>query len=421
MRCRAVLALSGLLAVSWGLPRTAAAQDGGRAVESCVTCHSQLGGSFAAPVDSFPEDVHARKGFGCVSCHGGNGTDPGLTAMDPEEGFVGKPERADVPLLCGRCHSDATFMKRFNPTLRVDQVPEYLTSVHGRRLMEAGDENVATCVSCHPAHSIRPPTDPKSSVHPLRIADLCGSCHADSTRMAAYGIPTDQREQYETSVHHRLLAEDGDLSAPTCNDCHGNHGAAPPGVSWVGNVCGQCHALMADLFAGSRHAETFTFLGLPGCVTCHGNHAVAVTGDTLLGAADGAVCNRCHTEADAGGAAADEMRALIDSLRVRLDTATALLGRAENAGMEVSAAQVDLSGAADALIKSRTAVHAFDPEAVRREVEPGLEAAETGVVRGREALHDLWIRRVGLGVSVAIILVLIVGLVLKLRQIERST
>src|SRR6266540_7241295 len=33
--------------------------------------------------------------------------------------------------ICGRCHSDAQFMKRYNPALRVDQVAEYATSVHG--------------------------------------------------------------------------------------------------------------------------------------------------------------------------------------------------------------------------------------------------------------------------------------------------
>jgi len=34
-------------------------------------------------------------------------------------------------------------------------------------------------------------------------------------------------------------------------------GAAPPGISWVGNVCGQCHSIMADLFAKSVHEKRY--------------------------------------------------------------------------------------------------------------------------------------------------------------------
>ena len=76
------------------------------------------------------------------------------------------------------------------------------------------------------------------------------------------------------SVHWAAMTAKGDLSAPTCNSCHGNHGAVPPGVNWVGNVCGQCHTVQADLFKSSVHAKAFTEMGTPGCATCHENHAI---------------------------------------------------------------------------------------------------------------------------------------------------
>ena len=76
--------------------------------------------------------------------------------MDPRKGFVGKPAGRQVLQVCGRCHADAAFMRRYNPSLRVDQVTEYSASVHGQRLLGQGDTAVATCVSCHPAHQIRP-------------------------------------------------------------------------------------------------------------------------------------------------------------------------------------------------------------------------------------------------------------------------
>ena len=60
-----------------------------------------------------------------------------------------------------------------------------------------------------------------------------------------------QFADYQKSVHYAALTKGNDLSAPTCNDCHGNHGAAPPGVGSVANVCGTCHAVFAQKFAGA--------------------------------------------------------------------------------------------------------------------------------------------------------------------------
>ena len=70
-------------------------------------------------------------------------------------------------------------------------------------------------------------------------------------------LPTSQLADYQKSVHYAALTRDNDLSAPTCNDCHGNHGAAPPGVGAVTNVCGTCHAVFAEKFATSVHAQIF--------------------------------------------------------------------------------------------------------------------------------------------------------------------
>jgi cytochrome c553 len=101
----------------------------------------------AGPAKEFPQDIHATKGFGCVSCHGGDARETGMEAMDPRKGYIGKPSRQQVAQVCGRCHADAGLMKRYNPSLRVDQVAEYATSVHGRRLREQADLKVPTCVS----------------------------------------------------------------------------------------------------------------------------------------------------------------------------------------------------------------------------------------------------------------------------------
>ena len=404
-----------MLVVILTSPDSIAAQEGS---DSCISCHEMLSGRLGEPVAAFAEDVHAEAGFGCAACHGGDPTIQGPAAMDEAKGYIGRPSPGQVPDVCGRCHSNAAFMRQYNPALRIDQVAEYVTSVHGQRLLGAADTAVATCSSCHGPHGILPAADPRSSVHPLNVADTCERCHSDPAHMAPYGIPTNQGEKYRRSIHWETMTEGGDTSAPTCNDCHGNHGAAPPGVSWVGHVCGQCHVVMADYFAASRHSETFTTMGVPGCAVCHQNHEIRPPSDELLGVNEGAICRTCHSPDDPGGRAATAMQETIESLNGEIDSARVVLERAENSGVEVGAALASLNDAQSALVMARSAVHAFDPEIVAGEAEPGMEIAGEALVTGGEALDELRFRRIGLAVSVLIIAGLIVGLVLKIREIE---
>jgi predicted CXXCH cytochrome family protein len=417
---RALLLVASVALAALLEARVALAQPPAAPKEGCPACHLETGDErLAKPVKAYADDIHRAKGFGCVACHGGDGKEAGMEAMDPAKGYLGTPARGQVAQVCGRCHSDARFMKNYNPALRVDQVAEYATSVHGRKLREANDPKVATCVSCHPAHSIRPPSDPASTVHPLRVAQTCGHCHADATYMAGRKIPTDQLQRYTESVHWKAMSVKGDLSAPTCNDCHGNHGAAPPGVGWVGNVCGQCHSVMGELFAKSVHAKAFASLGAPGCATCHDNHAIKPAGVEMVGLDKTAVCAGCHAADDRGGKAAVAMREALEGLRAERARAAEALARAEHAGMEVSQARFELTGANEALVKARVAVHAASLAAVSKETEAGLAIAAKAYARALRAFDELRFRRQGLAVSLVIIVVLIAALVLKIRQLDR--
>ena len=419
---KGIVGLHGLIALTIAMVvpfDIAVAQEQDAAEESCVTCHMVLDDErLANPAHSLSEDVHGAAGLGCSSCHGGDPTDAGLGSMVASTGFIGRPDREETPQFCGRCHSDAEYMRGYDPGMRVDQAAEYWISIHGRQL-RSGDPNVATCISCHPAHSIKAPSDPRSSVHPLRVAETCGECHADVEFMEPYDIPTNQLEGFGNSIHWQKMSVEGDLSAPTCNDCHGNHGAAPPGISSVGNVCGQCHVVMADLFEASPHALILAGMGMPGCATCHSNHRVVATDDSMLGVGEGAVCAMCHTADAGGGMLAATMRTMIDSLVNAHGEADSILHRAERAGMEVSEAQVELSAARTALLTARAAVHSFTIDAIQAEVEQGLEISSAAHLSGVEALEDLRFRRLGLGVSVFLILLVAIGLVMKIREIER--
>jgi predicted CXXCH cytochrome family protein len=399
-----------------------AASTAGQKKSSCIECHQRLEDpKLSAPAKQFDNDIHHARGLSCNDCHGGDpNADTKEAAKDPRKGYLGRPRTVDIPAYCGKCHSDANLMKRFNPSLRVDQEREYYTSVHGARL-KTGDQRVATCISCHSVHGIRAVSDPLSTVYPLNVADTCARCHGNADYMRGFNIHTDQYANFKTSVHAKALYEKQDLSAPTCNDCHGNHGATPPGIASVANVCGQCHARQAELFQKSPHKTAFDQQELAECITCHSNHAIATPTDQMLGTAQGSLCINCHIPNDNGFVTAGQMRSLIDQLIARIDKSSEILNRAERAGMEVSRPKFELKGATDALTHARVLIHSSSTDEVKKVVDPGLEVADKGYQAGVNALAERAFRRKGLLVSLVFIIFLAVVVYLKVRQIERRT
>ncbi|MEW5700764.1 MAG: cytochrome c3 family protein [Candidatus Zixiibacteriota bacterium] len=375
-------------------------------------------------VTGYDDDIHAAKGLGCQDCHGGDPTrgaeegDP-EQAHDPAKGFVGAPTSSQIPDLCGRCHSDVEFMKQYNPKLRVDQLLEYRSSHHGKSLA-AGNTKVATCVSCHGVHGILAVNDTRAPVYKTNVAATCGRCHSDAAYMRGSGLPTDQVALYRRSVHGQKLLEEGDLSAPTCNNCHGNHGATPPGLTSVANTCGECHANNRDFFNQSPHKAAFADMGLGECTACHRHHDIEVPTDSMLGTQAGSMCANCHSEGDAGWDAAAAMDRAMDSLKATLIAAHDLLDRAGRGGIDVALGKFDLHAADDALIKARTAVHYFDTTKFAEIVSPGIGAAAQVITLGNDALDDLRMRRVGLSFSIPLVLLVALLLYLKIRKMERD-
>ncbi len=384
--------------------------------DTCVSCHSTLGDE---PATKFTDDIHHARGLSCAACHGGDPTSDDLkVSMNPAKGFRGKPARNQIPQLCARCHSDAAFMRGYNPSLRTDQLAQYQTSVHGKRLAQ-GDTRVAVCIDCHSVHDIRPASNPLSSVHPLRIPETCAHCHADAERMKPYKIPTDQFAEYRASVHYQTL-EGGDLSAPTCTTCHGNHGAAPPGVASVERVCGTCHVFQEQLFDEGPHKQPWQTVGFAACSTCHGNHRIEQTRDALVGTTPEAVCTTCHSEGDAGWTTAGKIHSQLTELDTALQSAVQLMDRAERAGMEVGEGRITLGNAQEKLIKARVDVHAFDAGRVEPTVKSGVELTQQAHKAGEEALAELAFRRKGLALSLLIIAWVVASLVLLIRYLERE-
>jgi len=371
------------------------------------------------PATVFTEDVHFQRGLSCADCHGGDPTSADPTvAMDPANGFRGRPARTDIPQFCARCHADPAYMRKYNPNLPTDQYAKYLTSQHGKR-NSVGDVDVAVCTSCHEAHGIRSKQDPASPVYPTNIPGTCASCHTDSAIMERHGLPVTQHWEYSQSVHGQALLFRGDRAAPHCASCHGSHEASKPGAIAIGNVCAQCHALTRDLFAKSPHKAAHEALGLPECEVCHGNHLIRKPSDEMLGTGPGALCVNCHEPGSAGFLAAQTMREGLERLKGQLASAKTVVGEAGQLGMDVAEAEYALHEAETSLTKARTYVHSFSTAAMLPVVEEGLKDVEQAHAEGQQAIHEFHFRRHGLWATLAILGVLVIGLLLLIRDLDR--
>jgi predicted CXXCH cytochrome family protein len=403
------------------------APKGDQISKVCANCHANaekmksLGSNI--PTNQFQnlqESVHGRLSTNgkerivqCTTCHNAHGIVPVHDVSSPVFAL-------NIVKTCTKCHADAAFMRMYNPSLPVDQLGKYLTSVHGIRNAR-GDAKAAHCASCHGSHDIRNAKDTKSNVYAANVPSACARCHSNSDYMKEYMIPTDQFDKFSRSVHGVALLKKHDLGAPACNSCHGNHAATPPGISSVSKVCGTCHALNAELFSASPHKKAFDDLKLPECETCHSNHEIIIATNELLGVTSEAVCSRCHSEAQntKGYFAAKAMRSLTDSLESNEKRAAELVNEAEQKGMEISEAKYRLRDAHQARLESRTMVHAFNEGRFREVASKGMAVSATVSEEATRALDEYVFRRLGLGFATLAITVLAISVYVYIRRIER--
>ncbi len=397
---------------------------------SCIDCHSVINKDIT---ETISKDIHSSAGLSCADCHGGNPEIEDEGAMDPKYGYIGAPDKLKIPQFCGKCHSDPSFMHNYNPLLPTDQLEKYWTSTHGRELKK-GDKMVATCASCHTTHSILPANDPRSSVYPENVPKTCATCHANEGLMKRYGLLANQYAQYidTLNVHGNALLVENDISSPACNDCHGNHGAAPPGFENVAMVCTQCHALNGRFFLQSPHLDGFEAMEVDQCAFCHQKnpsidepaariHTIVSPDRHLVGTNEGAVCIQCHEEGDKGWVTAGSISDLLDSLDNRFTRAEHLIESVEEKGLEVSDARWSLeSEVLHARMELRTSIHHFNL------VEYGLHylKADTSMnmvlEAGSMAMKEFGGRRVYYLLVTVLLAMFIAALYGKMKDMEKD-
>jgi hypothetical protein len=316
----------------------------------CIVCHRENRRAFA-------EGVHSERGIQCHDCHGG---DPAAMQLPQahRRPFIGTPTKLETIQVCGECHSDPNRMRPFG--LPADEIAELRASRHGELLFATGSPDAPTCTDCHDSHTIRPPEDSRSDVHPTNIMPTCAVCHEDEALMSKYGIPTGQARQYRDSQHGVGLYEHQNLSNPTCISCHGSHAAFPAELTQVGDVCGRCHTLVRRAFMSGPHGEPSRAGEMPGCLGCHSNHGTeSIPPERIL-----AQCLTCHDEGT-------EPAALGERLQAEIMQATERMGWASDASHELTALGHDLEdtdfryrSALTDYMQLAAAQHSLDLEAV---------------------------------------------------------
>jgi cytochrome b subunit of formate dehydrogenase/5-methylcytosine-specific restriction endonuclease McrA len=250
------------------------------AVINCSDCHPLVESSIQKGMHKAATDKDPRRRPVCLDCHG-----------NPHDiSNVKSPRHYDatlkMTLACMQCHNEG--QGPANPA------QSYRENVHGKALFTKGLAVTATCVDCHGAHQVLPPSDPSSPVFAARAPETCGRCHE--------GV----REVYSLSIHGQRLAA-GDKGTATCTSCHSSHGIATIGAPFLAGMvqeCSHCHAELGKSYLTSYHGKATALGGheTAVCSSCHGAHDILPASDPRSHVAPAnlqATCAQCHQNVNA--------------------------------------------------------------------------------------------------------------------------
>jgi len=138
--------------------------------------------------------------------------------------------------------------------------------------------------------------DLDSAVSPVNQISNCGACHDGESGLI---------DDYLTSEHGRALLLSGLTEAPSCSDCHGDHGIlavgddrAPTSHWTVPETCGSCHQILFETWrTGSAHGLAWQqHEDGPVCTNCHASHGTADPTMPAKRLASADICGDCHAE-----------------------------------------------------------------------------------------------------------------------------
>jgi predicted CXXCH cytochrome family protein len=192
------------------------------------------------------------------------------------------------------------------------------------------------CMSCHgnPGAEMTLPSGEKLSLYispdkfalsvhaPLNIQ--CQSCHPDITSYPHPELIYETRRelsrahyltcerchinQYEHTIDsmHAIIAEQGNLDAPICTDCHTAHYVQDPDQPrfLVSETCGHCHTDLYQQYANSIHGSALIDEenpDVPVCTDCHGVHNIQDPRTAQFRVESPELCASCHANPELMG------------------------------------------------------------------------------------------------------------------------
>ncbi|MEK7383522.1 MAG: cytochrome c3 family protein, partial [Elusimicrobiota bacterium] len=271
---------------------------GAKTLDSCGACHPDVAAQFSKCSHGKALAAGQKGAPDCVSCH-----------KSPIAGTADKLARKQTQeKLCLACHRDnPDVTDRIAPTSAF--IASYEKSVHGAALLK-GNAAAANCVDCHGSHVMQKGSAPDAKSNKLHIRKTCAKCHEKIAK------------DYSSSVHGETLAA-GNLDAPVCTDCHGEHQifkhddprSRVAAQNLSAQTCSPCHSslsLSSKYGLASDRFKTFTdsyhglaikggSLAVANCASCHGFHDVRRSSDpaSMINKANiAATCGKCHPGAN---------------------------------------------------------------------------------------------------------------------------
>ncbi|MGB6364758.1 MAG: hypothetical protein WBG64_19000, partial [Thermoanaerobaculia bacterium] len=271
------------------------------------------------------------------------------------------------------------------------------------------------CSACHGHHGVVRPTVALLSPLPPTPCDFC---HEGSNSLdAVAGEPEKSRQTY-LEERDRLLAE-AEAQGLESEDL----------FNWMVDqaLVLHTHTLAAgpDQTVPALRPEFERFFTKFRLGKTYYTYEDPATGEQVQ--ASVVRCENCHAtdpvlaDEPVGSQTAEEILRRMQELTSATARAERIQLRARRGGVETRDALLAIDQAVDAQIGLEVLVHGFSVDEDGDFVEQhrqGLESAGAALEAGREALDHLAFRRRGLAVSLIIILAVLVGLALKIREIS---
>jgi cytochrome b subunit of formate dehydrogenase len=189
------------------------------------------------PIEIYESSVHGKAtqegvdvAATCNDCHSTGGTAHRILSPGDPESTI---NHFNIPRTCGKCHESIE--------------KEFWLGIHGQ-LVARGQTDAPVCTTCHGEHGIISPSDPRSPVSSVRVAEAtCSPCHESVTLTEKYGLPTGRLTSFIDS-YHGLKTKAGDPYVANCASCHGVHRILPSSnpessihPDSLRETCGECH------------------------------------------------------------------------------------------------------------------------------------------------------------------------------------